>query len=520
MINYRKMPVYLLFVIALLFAAGAVARGGSITPENKVPDTVESKAQSLMDDLKQQGFEVSRGYFKLWTIDDCDYTFDKIGSCYANNPAAPYAVFAVPPWPEEFVDPIFSNIWGPSKEGYNDVYRLDPREAIIILGQLPPPGAFFSDQTWIFTREGAYDKDSQRYKDIEQYLPDFLSDFFATVPGHPERIQVASSLSNTNNNVVIERQSGAAFDQIRYFIITPDQVMDQEVREAFNRISVEEKDVFTEPIPSDMNIGLDQGADDFSNVIRYVKPDDGGAPGTRSDTWRKDLPLVVLRVRDTRSDHEPQRYPPFKLETRKAQDELYLKPDLLNLVKAIGERWQQPCATADCSDRAQSFIMLQEFPTYLVGPLCLSAGQNCIFDTWDTAYQIFGPIPLDNREIYAVAGTLGTETGNATYVGFGINQKSVLKGVANLFNDDLKGTANGYAGKASNTDKFYLYYFTRDCSGLETLTDGRCFQITEEMIPTGDQWVASIRDYIKPDTQRGPDSAHLLPSMVLKLQRP
>jgi hypothetical protein len=250
MINYRKMPVYLLFVIALLFAAGAVARGGSITPENKVPDTVESKAQSLMDDLKQQGFEVSRGYFKLWTIDDCDYTFDKIGSCYANNPAAPYAVFAVPPWPEEFVDPIFSNIWGPSKEGYNDVYRLDPREAIIILGQLPPPGAFFSDQTWIFTREGAYDKDSQRYKDIEQYLPDFLSDFFATVPGHPERIQVASSLSNTNNNVVIERQSGAAFDQIRYFIITPDQVMDQEVREAFNRISVEEKDVFTEPIPS------------------------------------------------------------------------------------------------------------------------------------------------------------------------------------------------------------------------------------------------------------------------------
>jgi hypothetical protein len=164
--------------------------------------------------------------------------------------------------------------------------------------------------------------------------------------------------------------------------------------------------------------------------------------------------------------------------------------------------------------------MLQEFPTYLVGPLCLSVGQNCLLDTWDTAYQLFGPMPLDNGEIYAVAGTLGTETGNATYVGFGINQRSRLVGVANLFNDDLKGTANGYAEKASNTGKFYLYYFTRDCSGLEDLTDGHCFQLSEQIIPAGDQFIATIRDYIKPGTQRGPDSSHVLPSMVLKLKRP
>jgi hypothetical protein len=520
MTNYRKIPVYLLFVTAVLFAAGAIARGGSITPENKVPDSIESKAQSLTDDLKQLGFEVSRGYFKLYTVDDCDYTFDKIGSCYGNNPAAPYATFAVPPWPEEFVDPVFNNMWGPSQEGYNDIYRLDPREAIIILGQLPPPAAFFSEQTWIFTREGTYDKDSQRYKDIEKHLPDFLSIFFANVPDHPERIQVLSSLSNPNNNVVIERQSGAAFDQIRYFIITPDQVMDQEVRKAFSRISVEDKNVFTEPIPSDMKVGLNQGADDFTHLMRYVKPDDGGGPGTGSDTWRKDLPLVVLRVRDARSDREPQPYPPVELEARTAQDELYLKPDLLNLVKAVGERWEQPCATADCSDRAGSFTMLQEFPTYMVGPLCLPIGQNCLLDTLDTAYQLFGPMPLDNGEIYAVAGTLGTETGNATYVGFGINQRSRLVGVANLFNDDLKGTANGYAGKASNTGKFYLYYFTRDCSGLEDFTDGHCFPLSEQIIPAGDQFIATIRDYIKQGTQRGPDSAHVLPSMVLKLQRP
>ncbi len=36
-------------------------------PENKVPGRVESKAHRLMHDLKKQGFEVCRGYFRLVT---------------------------------------------------------------------------------------------------------------------------------------------------------------------------------------------------------------------------------------------------------------------------------------------------------------------------------------------------------------------------------------------------------------------------------------------------------------------
>jgi hypothetical protein len=80
----------------LLFAAEEAARGDSIMRENKVPGRVESKARRLMHDLKKQGFEVSRGYFKLWRAEDCQYTFDRMGLCYGNNPAAPYVVFAVP----------------------------------------------------------------------------------------------------------------------------------------------------------------------------------------------------------------------------------------------------------------------------------------------------------------------------------------------------------------------------------------------------------------------------------------
>lgn len=516
----RRSIVRLLLVLTTFLAVGvSPAIGGSIMSENRVPGQVENKARRLMHDLKKQGFEVSRGYFKLWGIEDCQYTIDKMGLCYGNNPAAPYITFAVPPWPEEFVDSK-SNLFGPSETGYIDVYRLDPREAIVILGHLPPPAAYFAEQTYLFTRQGAFSTDSTRYKEIYEQLGAFANVFFATVPDNPERIVAFSSLSNPNNNVVIERQSKAAFDRIRHFIITPDRFMEQAVREAFAGISVRDEDVFTEPIPSDMKVGLVEAADNFSTFLRYAQPEDRGLQGTPSDKWRNNLPLVVLRVRDTRSYREVQSYPPVLLETRTAVDERPLEPDLGNLLFAVSERWGQPCVSADCSDRAESFIDLQTAPVFLVGPLCNEYGENCAGDNWDTVYQLLLPKSLDNGEIYAVAGTLGTQTGNATYVGLGINQVSIFKGVDNLPDSKLKGTANGYGEDADNTDKFFLYYFTRDCSGLKELTDGHCYEIPETMIPQGDQFLLTIRDYIVPDTQRGPDSSLVLPSRLLQLTRP
>lgn len=148
-----KILVCLLSAFTLLFAAGVSARGDSVMPENKVPRRVESKAVQLMHELEKQGFEVSRGYFKLWTIEECEYTDEKMGLCYGNNAAAPYVITTLPPWPEEFVDPVYSNLWGPSQEGYHDIYRFDPREVIVILGLLPPPGSYFSEQTWLFSRQ-------------------------------------------------------------------------------------------------------------------------------------------------------------------------------------------------------------------------------------------------------------------------------------------------------------------------------------------------------------------------------
>jgi hypothetical protein len=102
-------------------------------------------------------------------------------------------------------------------------------------------------------------------------------------------------------------------------------------------------------------------------------------------------------------------------------------------------------------------------------------------------------------------------------------------GVKNLFDSDLEDTAAEYADYVSDPELFYLYYFARDCTGLEELTDKNCLSITDEMIPicTGpgnpacdDRVVFSERDYIVPGTQRGPDSLLKLRPVLIMLQRP
>jgi len=519
----------LLFVVAISLILGAApASGGSVLPQNKVPGSVESKARRLVHELEKDGYEVSRGYFRLYTLDDCPYSWATMESCYGNNPAAPYVSPVVPHWPEEFVDPATELALGPTVEGYNHTYRLDPREAIVILAQMPPPAAYFGLQSYLFTREGTFKTNTAAYYFVSTFLPNLVPTFFSIVPQNLERIQLFASLSNSINNVVIEDQSGAAFDQVRFFIITPDQFMDDAVRQAFAKVAVGDEEVFTEAIPSYVQTGLDESADELLTVLRYAMPADGGDPGTASDKWRNELPLVVLRVRDTRPDREPEPYPDPVLDTRTAENELGLAADQLSLVMAVAERWGQPCQQPDCSDRAKTFLDLQRPPLSLVGPLCTEIGMNCLGDTQDTTYQFMGQFELDEGQVYAVAGTLSTRTGNAVYVGLGLNRFPMKLGVANLSDSDLEDTADEYTDYVSNPDLFYLYYFTRDCTGLEGLTDGNCLSITDEMIPicpqpgdpACDRAVFSERDYIRPGTQRGPNSLLKLRPVIIMLQTP
>ena len=158
----------------------------------------------------------------------------------------------------------------------------------------------------------------------------------------------------------------------------------------------------------------------------------------------------------------------------------------------------------------------------------MAIGMNCIADTQDTSYQYSFPLPLGSNIVYALVGTLGVQTGNATYVGLGLTSTKRMLGFDNRSDEDLINSAGIFAPVVNNTDKFFVYYFTRDCSGIETLTNDRCLEISETDLPlcadptadSCDKLSLSLRDYMPLGTQRGPDDNFLLPARVIPLLRP
>lgn len=507
-------------LVALLAApsTGAIAAGDVPTRrlETDSPDPLVVPA------LEKRGFEVAEGGVRLWGIEQCPATFDLMATCYFNNPAAPYELAFLPPWPGEHTDPATEASLGLDPEGHGAVYRLDPNEAVLIFGTMPPEAAYFGIQSYLFTREGQFSTDNQAYETVEALGAEDI--FFHQVPENPDRVSTFDSLSDSINNVVIDRRSGSIWGEKRYFVISPDRYMDKQVRQVLHRLAVPDRDVFSEAVPGNVNLGLEESADEFVTAVRYSRPADGGGEGTASSQWRQAPELTVLRIRDTRR-RPPQRYPAWvddSPEVRTGSDEWHLRENRDALVTAVAEAWNQPCTAGDCfaSGRALPFVDTQSAPFNLVGPICDNIGMDCQADTQDASYQFRPGQHYDGDEVYAVIGTLGTQTRNATYVSLGVNNVRLRLGALNVDGSELIGSADPYG--VENGPELYVHYFTRTCDGLDDLTHGECTSVpdTPLAVPGNDAASFVERDYMAEGTQRGPDSTLTLPSVVLQLHRP
>lgn len=504
--------------------AGSAHQAGGERVEPK--STAAEFTKGLTRDLTKRNFRVGRGYPMLWTQQGCDrYTYPIMGSCFANNPAAPYVLAIMKSWRGEFVDPATVNAFGKTRPGYSATYRLDPREAIVVFGKMPPPARYMGLQSYVFTKEWLTDDEPWNpsvHAEIQAKAPQLYDYLFNTAPGNPSRVQSFSSLSNSINDVVIRRQSGSAFGRNRYFIITPDRAMKGALQRALIRAGVERKKMFTEPIPPSHPLGFGARADDFMTGIRYALPDNAKA----GRAWRRYPPLTVLRVRERpSSDRLPKPFGPFVPDERTAAPEDVYAADLDNLVTQVCQRWGQPCDPDNPRPDQLSRLLDLEHDLYQFGPECRAIGMNCQGDGQDASYFIAPGHPLDPGWVYAVLGTLATETGNATYVGLSVNDMSKLKGVLNIPDTQLSGSAASYAGAVQNTDKFFVHYFTRDCGAISGLTDGECTTITKDMVPplgTGKKGLfsAALRAYVRPGTERGPLSTEQLRPMIIRFTQP
>jgi hypothetical protein len=388
---------------------------------------------------------------------------------------------------------------GPIAENQGWTHRLGEQEALVVLGELPPPGRYFGFQPYIFSREGQLDEADVLFQSLTD--PFMKSILFMKSP-NPSRPLVFSSIGDSINNVVIEHQSGAAFGEQRFFIMTPDAGLEKEMRQVLLQSGVPDtRHIFKAPIPASFaKLGLNSSADDFMTVLRYALPEDEIA----GDQWRQQLPLVVFRVRSHERNQIATPYSVSVRETRSVRSELNLQHSLDKLVVGLKNRWAQMNSV---SSEFRSLLLAMD----LLGEHCIKRPMNCLGDTADADYQISETASVDQDEILAVAGTLGTVTGNATYTSLAVNRIPELIGVSNLTDKDLKGTASDLFPGSQDSEKLYLVYFARDCGNMK-----HCHPITEAMVPHGDQLKFIQRNYVVPGTTRGPAPGGLVnPKMIV-----
>ncbi len=560
----------------VVFAAfpAAAAPGHETSNQAAVPKPGTGNfVQRLIRNLRSDGLEVSVGYPRVYTQADCPYSYEVYHNCFGNNPASPYVMPVVKSWPEEYVDPAMENGFGRTRPGYSATYRLDPREAIILFGRMPPPARYMGLQTWTATTGWLSDdapwnqKDCAYYESLAQEMTPY---FFATVPpisidpdadvtdycfadpGLATRVLAFSSIGNNINNVVMEEQSDSPWNEIRYFVITPDQLTDEAVREALESLGVDESEIFTQEIPETFEdpdhkppfpfgqnpvvgpLGLGEDAVDFTMAVRYALPEDKQA----GKVWLQSLPLTVLRVRRPSWGPAPEPYGDLVADARPTVDEYEfveyesdhraLQKNLVSLVTAVEVRVENGGWTLEESDSKPMIDILNKLGQF--GPACREIGMNCLADGQDASYYFARPRSLDTGRIYATVGTLATETGNATYVGLSVNDASLLKGALNIDDTQLKGSAKSYSSQVPYPDileKFFVHFFTRDCAVIADLTDGACTTITTDLIPlAGDEnalgdpklhgkFSVAVRSYVARGSKRGPDPVLQLPPYIL-----
>jgi hypothetical protein len=504
-----------------------------LSKANRLPPSLEMTVQDFQSEVITKGYEVARGYWTLWSADDCRLPLQTVGFCYGNNPTAPYVLAIVPPWKDEFVDQSMQHALIQGHKGMIPNYRLGEREALVVFAQLPPPARYFGLGTNVFTRQTELNPNDPVYLKLAQ-TPDLQEIIFGFSP-NPDRMMMIATIGDTINNVVIEDQSTKIWEQQRFFVTSPDADMAQAMTDALKQAGVDESHVFTERVgfkdPDDpskrdlVRLGYASEADDFVTYIRYSMPDNPAL----GEQWREQLPLTILRVRDPNGGKAIDPYEIQPYEPKAANfDENALKDDLSSLVAAVKEYWGQDGVSGLPEAPAMEFKSLTLWVD-LIGQHCLGydgppapdpaenitlprGPMDCLGDNQDDEPQISGgTYHLDDGQVIAVVGTLGKETGNATYSSLSVNWFPELVGVLNCDDPDLEESAKKFKDALSDSDpelykKFYVYYFARDCSGLYPY----CQEVPMTLVPRGDTIKIVQRNYINPGSRRGPDPYQVL----------
>jgi hypothetical protein len=499
-------------IINVSFSVLALVISGETQAQDKTYDEI---ATSLSLRLANAGHLVAEGGFLAFKKEDCEKIIPTFGTCFANNPAAPYTIATPPRASGEYIDPFYGDFAGLIEKPLQGTYRLDSKEALVVIGKTPPAAAYFGFQSYLFTRLNT--------QVIRRVIDDSFSGLLETLFGsspNPERFYQFAAISDSFNDKWLARSIGksSAWGEQFAVITTANLKTAEMVMTQLIATGMAAERIYVKKIPSQVSLGLGRFSDDLNSLIRYSVPQSQSA----ADAWLANPTLRLLRVTPVRTTLV--RYGEFVPEERSANNESHLKPGLQEVSDKIAGK-------INLTNR-QSASLLPVSVIGVQGPNCIKNRMNCLGDTFDTdTYRAGGFNPLGRNDVWIVTGVNHTLTGNATYISLGLNNQDTDTGIqsesqtgpaAGFIRGNLNGSiervlggdASGLSDAArTNLQKYYVRLFSRDCSGLPECT------VVADDLPLDATAVILQRAYIKPGTVRSADPDLLVSPVLVQGQR-
>lgn len=429
------------------------------------------------------GYTATQGNAYLMQNTDCALFVSIFGSCFGQNPSAPY-IIPQPPIVNSYVDPYYATqLETPGPDGSTDIfYRLSNNDALITIISYPPKAAYLGYQSYVFTRE------SSDYAGITPTRSRVISP-------DPSRYDIFGSMGNDINNVIVQNQYGISpwGGSVVMYITTSNQDLANALITNAKANGINPNSIFVEPVGSNVITGNDQSADDFITLMRYAVPESVSA----ASNWESSLSKNVLVYKVSNpavpvSRYESNQYTAQTVNT----DESSLQTALQQLSSLLEDYLKAQVSVVSASAYQTKATTIINPTTHipesgLVGSSCIYYGTDCEGDNQDTstyATLTESSVLLGLNEAAFIAGVNHSmpEINNNHYLSIDIYDASTASGVASASQTNLSsvgfssGVLDGSAGQvlnnlgiaippadtelSANISKLYVTFIARDCN--------------------------------------------------------
>lgn len=422
-----------------------------------------TQLERFRQELATRGLEIRPGVAAELDPEDCCLW----ETCYLFNPDNRYVGWWLPPGPGQVVaNPILD------AQGRSLAWRLRADEAVVAVGQTPPPAPYFSYRSYLHDR----------------WFPELN-----------QRDWVFFNLGDSQNQFVIGTGPGGPFDAQFVLTTTAHAGVDALVREAALAAGYPEAALNTDVIAGDdLVMGLHDQADTFrmqNRMSLFDDPDQGKA-------YLADPPVTVWRITPTRELPEDPLVPEPLRPRGTGTDE---------------SAWSGALEALDASIRqTHGDYAAHDLPLVVPTADDDECPPGCNRDTF-FAVSIHFLLPTWSDAFVMVYGVNHEHTGKSVYSNFSVIGVDQLSGIAAVNSQDMPGTASAYLPDHPQVDDLYAYKIARDCGG-----EVHCIEIPVEC-PGFDslhEGSLAFRAYTEASTATGPSTGELLLDRAILFTRP